>query len=881
MSELPKIYNPKDFEQKWFSFWEKKGYFNASPNNKIEPFTIVIPPPNITSHLHMGHGLNNTIQDILIRWKRMQGYNTLWMPGTDHAGIATQNVVEKELSAKNKSRHDYTREDFIKEVWKWKEQYGSIIINQLKAMGCSCDWDRERFTMDPGLSKAVREVFVRLYEDGLIYKGKYIVNWCPRCGTALSNEEVDYESISGFFYHIKYMIKNSDKYIEIATTRPETMLGDTAVAVNPNDNRYKHLIGKTLILPLVNREIPIIADRHSKMDFGTGAVKVTPAHDPNDFLIAKRHNLKQINIMNPNGTMSEDAGNNYKGLDRFECRKKVVNDLINQGLFIKKIDHIHNVGHCYRCSTMVEPYLSDQWFVKMKPLAKKAKEVVENNEIRFYPSKHKKVYIHWMDNIEDWCISRQIWWGHRIPVWTCTNCNEIIVTREDPNSCPKCNCPLEQDNDVLDTWFSSMLWPFSTMGWPDKTKELSYFYPTNVLSTAPEILFFWVARMIMAGLYFMDDIPYSEVYLHSTVRDKLGRKMSKSLGNGIDPLKVINKHGADALRFTITSLSPMGLDIKLSFSDKENDFLVGTRFANKIWNASRYILMNIKNYSINPIDKDCLSLADKWILTSLNNVILKSDNYLSSYRFNDFAMALYDFIWHDFCDWYIELSKIKLYGESVKEKENSLSILVYVLSESLKLLHPIMPFITEEVWQKLSHDGDSIMVSSYPKVNSEYSYNTAEKNMAIIKEIVYSIRNIRGEMNIPPDKRVNIVVKATDNNVITLLNNHSEYINSLAKLESMSIRDEFSMDSGCAYSIGSGYELYIPLKGVIDIDKEKDRTVKEINKLEKELTRTNKKLQNNDFINKAKDIVIQKEKDKLKEFSINLDKLRDNLSLLG
>ncbi|MDH4128268.1 MAG: valine--tRNA ligase, partial [Spirochaetota bacterium] len=688
---LSKTYNPKEFEDKWYKIWLDRGYFHAEIDREKLPYTIVIPPPNVTSQLHMGHGLNNTIQDILIRWKRMCGQNTLWMPGTDHAGIATQNVVEKKLAKENKTRHHYERSDFVNEVWKWKEQYGSIIIEQLKKMGCSCDWVRERFTMDEGLSHAVREVFVRFYEDGLIYKGKYIVNWCPRCGTALSQEEVEHEELNGFLYHIKYSVKGENRFIEVATTRPETMLGDTAVAVNPKDKRYKDLIGKSLILPLVNREIPVVGDEYTDMEFGTGAVKVTPAHDPNDFLIGRRHNLEQINVMNPDGTMNKDAGTRYEGLDRFECRKKVIEDLTNEGLFINKESHIHSVGHCYRCHTVVEPYLSDQWFVKMKPLAEKATKVVLEDKVVFYPDKWKKVYLHWMDNIQDWCISRQIWWGHRIPVWVCKDCNETLVSRTDLTSCTKCNSDnIEQDHDVLDTWFSSMLWPFSTLGWPNKNEDLNYFYPTNVLSTAPEILFFWVARMIMAGLYFIGDIPFREVYLHSTVRDKLGRKMSKSLGNGIDPLEVIDKHGADAMRFTIISLAPIGLDIKLAFDDKQNDFLAGTRFANKIWNASRFILLNLNEDQITNIKNIKLDLSDKWILSQLQDTIKSANNDFNTFRFNDVAMTLYNFIWHDFCDWYVELSKINLYGNSAEKKKTSSSILVYVLSESLKLLHPIM-----------------------------------------------------------------------------------------------------------------------------------------------------------------------------------------------
>ncbi len=879
--ELPKVYNPKDFEDKWYQFWQDQGYFHAEVNPQKTPYTIVIPPPNVTAQLHMGHGLNDTIQDILIRWKRMCGENTLWMPGTDHAGIATQNVVEKKLHREGKSRHDFSREDFVHEVWKWKEEYGSIIIDQIKKMGCSCDWERERFTMDEGLSKAVREVFVRFYEDGLIYKGKYIVNWCPRCGTALSSEEVDHEDVNGFFYHIKYPVKGENRYIEIATTRPETMLGDTAVAVNPKDERYKDFIGKTLILPLVNREIPIVADDYTKMDFGTGAVKVTPAHDPNDFLIGKRHDLPQLNVMNPDGTMNHEAGKDYEGLDRFACRDKIIDDLEKADLFIKRKAHNHSVGHCYRCNTIIEPYLSDQWFVSMKPLAGRAIQVVKDNKVTFHPDRWKKVYLHWMDNIEDWCISRQIWWGHRIPVWNCQDCGQVMVLRDNPEACTRCGSKnISQDKDVLDTWFSSMLWPFSTLGWPDKSDDLKYFYPTNVLSTAPEIIFFWVARMIMAGLYFMDDIPFREVYLHSTVRDRQGRKMSKSLGNGIDPLEVVNAHGADALRFTIVSLAPIGLDVKLGFDKQQNDFLVGTRFCNKIWNASRYILMNLTDGSMGNISDLSPDLADEWILSRLQDTIECVNNDLKVYRFNDCAKNLYDFIWHDFCDWYLELSKINLYGDSLEKKNTATTILVYILSESLKLLHPVMPFITEEIWQKLSQAGDSIMIAPFPSVQEKLKKPLASQKMELIQELVYQIRNIRGEMNIPPDKKVNIIIQTKNQTVHTLFTDYESYIISLGKVLSIDVRDTYVSDSKCATSVGKGYELFIPLKGLIDLDKEKARLQKDLAKAEKELSKSQAKLSNEKFLANADESIVKKEKDKLRQAQVSIEKIKTNLTTL-
>ncbi len=879
--ELPKVYNPKDFEDKWYTYWQEKGYFSPKPDPKKRPYTIVIPPPNVTSQLHMGHGLNNTIQDILIRWKRMSGWNALWIPGTDHAGIATQNVVEKKLAKENKTRHHYSREEFVNEVWKWKEQYGSIIIDQLKKLGCSCDWNRERFTMDEGLSHAVREVFVQFYEDGLIYKGKYIVNWCPRCGTALSQEEVDHEDINGFFYHIKYPVKGTKEYIEIATTRPETMLGDSAVAVHPKDERFKHLIGKTLILPLMNREIPVIADEYTKMEFGTGAVKVTPAHDPNDFLVGRRHHLPQINVMTSDGKMNEETGK-YSGMDRFECRKKVVEELENQELFIKKESHLHSVGHCYRCNTIIEPYLSDQWFVKMKPLAKKAVQVVEEEKVRFYPEKWKKVYLHWMENIEDWCISRQIWWGHRIPVWKCQSCSEVLVSRDDLKKCSKCGSDqLIQDEDVLDTWFSSQLWPFSTLDWPDGKEDLKYFYPTNVLSTAPEILFFWVARMIMAGMYFIGDIPFSEVYLHSTVRDKQGRKMSKSLGNGIDPLEVIDKHGADALRFTIVSLAPIGLDIKLGFDDQQNDFLVGTRFANKIWNASRYLLMNLNTDYIKNIRSVQCDLGDGWILSKLQKTIEKITQDLGAFRFNDVTMTLYDFFWHDFCDWYIEISKIHLYGENVQKKETVTTTLIYVLSESLKLLHPIMPFITEEIWQKLPHNSESIMIETFPIVQKDLINIKSMDQMNTLQEAVYLTRSIRGEMNIPPDKKLNIIIQTENREIQALFETYQHYILNLGKLESIKVLENYTKDKKCASGIGKDFEMIIPLEGLIDVNKEKERLNKELLKIQKELDRVNQKLKNEKFLSYAAEDIVQKEKDKLEQYNQALEKIEKNLQILA
>lgn len=665
MENLSSKYNPQEIEDKWYAFWEENQFFHAQNISPKKTYTVMIPPPNVTSVLHMGHGLNNTLQDVMVRLKRMQGYNTLWMPGTDHAGIATQNVVERVLAKEGKKRQDFTREEFLKKVWDWKNEYGSAIINQLKKIGCSCDWERESFTMDESLSLAVREAFVKLYEDGLIYKGEYMVNWCPRCGTALSDEEVEHKTESSFLYHIKYYLKDSQDYLVVATVRPETLLGDVAVAVNPQDKRYQKFIGKTVILPFLKKEIPVIADSYVETDFGTGVLKITPAHDPNDFEIGLKHKLPLINILTPEGKMNSLAGD-YQGLDRFEARKKIIKDLKALNLLEKEEPYEKSAGQCYRCDTVIEPYVSAQWFVKMKPLAQKAKEVVEKNEVQLIPHQFKKTYFHWMDNIKDWCISRQIWWGHRIPAWYCQECKKITVARETPSQCQHCQSNhIQQDDDVLDTWFSSWLWPFSTLGWPLETKDLQTFYPTQFLSTAPEILFFWVARMIMAGLYFKNQIPFSQVYLHSTVCDSQGIKMSKSLGNGIDPLEVVKEYGADSLRFTILYLAPVGQRIRLA----KNSFDIGFRFANKLWNASRLILMNADNVNIKPLKELSLNLWDQWILKELNTVIKNTLQDLENFRFNDVVENLYHFIWSRFCDWYLEIVKTSLYSQDKKKNK--------------------------------------------------------------------------------------------------------------------------------------------------------------------------------------------------------------------
>ncbi len=876
--EMDKVYNPKTIEDKWYKFWESKKFFHSEVDPEKKPFTIVIPPPNVTGVLHMGHGLNNTIQDILIRWKRMQGYNTLWLPGTDHAGIATQNVVERQLAKEGKTRHDVGREEFVKLVWKWKEKYGSTIINQLKKLGASCDWDRERFTMDEGLSRAVKEVFVRLFNEGLIYRGKYIINWCPRCQTALADEEVEHEPEKGYLYYIKYPFKDEEGGLIVATTRPETMLGDTAVAVNPSDSRYKKYIGRKVILPLVEREIPVIADDYVDPDFGTGVVKITPAHDPNDFEVGLRHNLEQVNIFNIDATINENGISECIGMDRYECREVVIEELKKRELLVKVEPHEHEVGHCYRCHTVVEPWLSEQWFVKMKPLAEPAIKVVEEGKIKFFPERWKKVYMNWMENIRDWCISRQIWWGHRIPVYYCDECGNTFARSEDPDKCPKCGSKkIRQDEDVLDTWFSSQLWPFSTLGWPENTPELEYYYPTDVLVTDPGILFFWVARMIMSGLKFMSEIPFRDVFIHGVVMDAQGRKMSKSLGNGIDPIEVIEKYGADAMRYTIVNITPLGQNLLLSM-DK---FEIGARFANKIWNASRYILSNIGDLEIRDIRSLNLDPADRWILSRLNRTVRSMNEYLEKYRLNDASSIIYEFFWHEFCDWYIEISKVNLYGDDEEDRIRVASMLVHVLDKSLRLLHPFMPFITEEIWQRLpiEKEKESIMVSKYPEYDESMVDEQSENEIDILKDLVYNIRNIRGEMHVPPEVKADVLIKTGEEEVVKVVESMMEIIKFLARVKQIECGANLTKPSGSATAVGKGYEIYIPLRDIIDLDMEKKRLEKEIEKLEKELEKSHKKLMNENFIKKAPESVIDKEKEKYNTYKEKIEKL--NLVLEG
>ena len=881
-SDIPSVYNPKVVEEKWYRFWLEKDYFKAKNQfNKEKNYSIVIPPPNVTGSLHIGHALNNTLQDILIRWKKMQGYNTLWLPGTDHAGIATQNVVEREIAKDGKNRYDLGREEFLERVWQWKEKYGNNIINQLKKLGFSCDWSRLRFTLDEGLSKAVRRVFVQLYREGLIYRENYVINWCPRCQTALADIEVDSVEEDSNLYYIDYPIKDSEEVISVATVRPETMLGDTAVAVHPDDKRYKKYIGKTAILPLVGRELPIIADNYVDPEFGTGAVKITPAHDLNDFELGKRHKLQIINLLNDDGTMNEQAGE-YKGLSVLECREKVIKELKEKG-YLKKIeDYQHSIGHCYRCGTIIEPYLSKQWFVKMKELALPAISAVEEGKIEFIPSRWDKVYYEWMRNIKDWCISRQLWWGHRIPVWYCQDCLELNVEENKPSFCKKCGSHnLVQDPDVLDTWFSSALWPFSTLGWPEETDDLKCFYPTSVLVTGFDIIFFWVARMIMMGLKFCGEVPFKKVYINPLIRDAEGKKMSKSKGNVIDPLTIVEEYGSDALRFTLASLTIQGNYICLS-----EERIKGFRnFTNKIWNVSRFSMMNLKDFSIDKIEKDKLkmTLSDKWIISRLNRAIKKTNDYLNEFKFGEAAKNIYEFSWNEFCDWYIEFIKSRLYQEEDKiSKETAQYILWVTLENTLKLLHPFMPFITEEIWQKIPHKGESIIISSWPQYNIESVDKDAEEKMSKIMDIIRTIRNIKSDMNIPYSKKIDLYLNiAQDNNLLKLIKDNTYYIESLVKIESLNIGTNITKPPYSATGILEGIEIFIPLKDIINIPEEITRLEKKLLKVKKELDIVCRKLNNQDFLSKAPVEVIEKEEVKADELKDIKERLENHLKTLN
>lgn len=878
--ELPSSYSPHDVEEKWYHAWEEENYFHANEDDGREPFSIVIPPPNVTGSLHMGHALNNTLQDILVRWQRMCGKSALWMPGMDHAGIATQNVVERLLRKEKKTKNDLGRDAFVDRVWEWKAHYGGQIKGQLKRLGCSLDWPRERFTLDEGLSRAVRRVFVTLHKEGLVYQGYRIINWCPRCETAISDIETDYKDLKGKLYYIKYPIAGTDGYITVATTRPETMLGDTGVAVNPDDERYTHLVGKRVILPLMNREIPVFADDYVDKSFGTGLVKVTPAHDPNDFEMGKRHDLEEINILDPRGVINENGGA-YRGLSRFEAREKVIADLQSQGLMVKIEEHDHSVGHCYRCGTVIEPYLSKQWFVQIKPLADEAIKAVEDGRIRFVPSNWEKTYFEWMYNLRDWCISRQLWWGHRIPAFYCDDCGHITVSLEDPTSCEKCGSKnIRQDEDVLDTWFSSALWPFSTMGWPEKTPALAKYYPTSVLVTGFDIIFFWVARMIMMGLKFMGDIPFKDVYIHALVRDEHGQKMSKSKGNVIDPLILMDKYGTDAFRFTLAIFAAQGRDVIMSEKRIE-----GYRaFCNKIWNSTRYILMNLgENFTPEKIDSNNLELFDKWILHKLNITVGAINTALQEYRFNEAAQAIYDFWWHEFCDWYLELTKTRIYSSDgdTASSETAKQVLYHVLKTSLKLLHPFMPFITEEIWSTIVPSSEGRLITAqWPLANDSFTFPDEAEKAALFMEIVYKIRNVRGEMNVPPDRRAHAIFKTADPAAAALINAEPANLKALAKIEDFTVTGDYTPAKTDASAVLPGIEIFMPLKDLIDIEKERARLEKEIARVTADLEKVEAKLGNESFIGKAPQAVVDKEKAKLDDLKNVRAKLEESLTKL-
>ena len=874
---LDKSYEPQNVESRWYSYWMENDLFHADAADPAAHYSIVIPPPNVTGNLHMGHALNNTLQDIMIRFHRMKGYNTLWLPGMDHAGIATQNVVERALAAEGKTREELGREKFVERVWAWKEQYGGNIINQLKRLGCSCDWKRERFTMDEGLSRAVREVFVRLYEQDLIYRGDRIINWCPRCLTALADLEVEHEEIDSHLYYIRYLLADGVAHLTVATTRPETLLGDTAVAVHPEDDRFKSFIGHEVLLPVLGRRIPVIADEYVDREFGTGSLKITPAHDPNDFEIGRRHGLAAIKCIDDDGRMNGDAGP-YQGQDRFECRKNILEDLKKDGLLEKIDDYRHSVGHCYRCKTVIEPNLSKQWFVKIQPLADKAIKAVETGRTRIIPKNWEKTYFEWMYNIKDWCISRQLWWGHRIPAYFCLDCGEMMVAREAPQTCPKCGgSKIEQETDVLDTWFSSALWPFSTLGWPDQTADLKKYYPTSCLVTGFDILFFWVARMMMMGIWFRDEIPFKDVYIHALVRDADGQKMSKSKGNVIDPLEVMDQFGTDAFRFTLTALAAQGRDVRLS-----NDRIEGYRhFVNKLWNAARFTLMNLEGFeptAAAPELDENASLADRWIMSRIAALAGQVDRHIVEYHFDRAAGDLYQFVWHEFCDWYLEMAKNVLYGENEAAKRKTREVLAHTLGAILKMLHPIMPFVTEEIWQKMPGAQGSVMIAPFPTPADGKSDPTAEQRMTILQSVVTAVRNIRGEMNVPPSHPVEMIMMAESAEVRTALENLEGYILNLARGKSLKVTPPAEKPKGAAAGVAGEVEVLVLMKGLIDLDEEARRIEKELAKLDKEIVVGNRKLNNEDFLGKAPADVVAKAKDKVAALMDKKEKLARNLA---
>jgi len=894
--ELSTRYSPEQAEKRWYAFWEEKGFFHTDPDDR-RPYTIVIPPPNVTGMLTLGHVLNNTLQDILVRWRRMQGYNTLWVPGTDHAGIATQNVVEKRLAKEDLTRDDLGREKFIERVWQVKDEHHGIITSQLKRLGCSLDWERERFTLDEGLSRAVREVFVHLYNKGLVYRDSFIINWCPRCRTALSDEESEHREIEGSLSYIKYPIVGEDAAITVATTRPETMLGDTAVAVHPDDPRYSDFIGKKALLPLMDREIPIIADEAVDPAFGTGAVKVTPSHDPNDFQMGRKHKLQFVTVIGEDGRMTDAAGR-YAGMDRFACRKKVLKDLEQLGLFVEKKPHTHSVGHCYRCDTIVEPYLSRQWFVRMKKLAEPALEAAREGRITFYPERWTKVYFSWLENVRDWCISRQIWWGHRIPAYYCRNCDETIVAAEPPDKCKCGSNDIVQDEDVLDTWFSSWLWPFSTLGWPDKTPDLAYYYPTDTLVTAPDIIFFWVARMIMAGLEFMGHIPFSNVYLHGVVRDEKGRKMSKSLGNSPDPIAVMDTYGADALRFSIILITAQGQDA--FYSDEKVQ--IGRNFANKVWNASRLVLMALDDApdhdtAAAPPDQH-LAIEDRWILSRLNAAVAAVTTSLEKFLFNDAARAVYDFIWHEFCDWYLEIIKPRIYsketdGPEAHSRRAAQAVVVHVLDSALRLLHPFAPFVTEEVWQHLrsrcprrglpepAGAAESVMIAPWPQVHEPWTQPQLESQVATLQDIIRAVRNVRAKMNIPERKPLSVTVSVDSPDAEHTVTENEELLSRLACIESLEVGVGLPKPESSAAEVVGTSQVFVPLAGLIDLDVEREKTRKQIEAAEKQAAGIKARLANSAFLEKAPQEVVQRERRREAELLQRIEKLSEHLKELG
>ena len=871
--QLDKTYEPKSVESRLYDFWQKNGYFHAEPDKSKKPYTIVMPPPNITGQLHMGHALDNTLQDILTRFRRMQGYCTLWLPGTDHASIATEAKIVAAMAEEGVTKGDLGRDGFLERAWEWKKVYGGRITEQLRKMGSSCDWSRERFTMDEGCSKAVKEVFVNLYNKGLIYRGERIINWCPHCKTSISDAEVEYTEQDGFFWHLRYPLTDGSGFIELATTRPETLLGDTAVAVHPDDERYKALVGKTLTLPLVGREIPIVADSYVDPEFGTGVVKITPAHDPNDFEVGLRHNLEVITVLDDGAVINENGGK-YQGLDRYEARKRIVEDLEKGGFLVRVEPHAHNVGECYRCHTTVEPRVSRQWFVKMEPLAKPAIEAVKTGETKFIPERFEKTYFHWMENIRDWCISRQLWWGHRIPVWYCDDCGETVVTKEDSvDTCPKCGGHhLTQDPDTLDTWFSSALWPFSTLGWPEKTDELEYFYPTSTLVTGYDIIFFWVARMIFSGVEHMGKAPFDTVFIHGIVRDAQGRKMSKSLGNGIDPLLEIDKYGADALRFTLATGNSPGNDMRYTPEKVE----ASRNFANKLWNAARFVLMNLDDNEPAPYIPEGLALEDKWILSIYNRVVKEVTDNLEKFELGIAVQKLYDFIWDVFCDWYIELAKARLTGEDEQAKKTARGVLCYVLSGTLKLLHPFMPFITEEIWQTLPHEGETIMLASFPEYSESLNFAAEETEFSRVMEAVRAVRSRRAEMNVPASKKAEVYIATAHTDTFKTC---AVFFNRLASASEVKVAGEWDM-AGAVSIVTSDAKIYIPMDQLIDFEAEKKRLEKEKAETEKLLAGVMAKLNNEAFVSRAPKNIVDNQREAAERLNKKLSLIDESMKAL-